>query len=474
MKPLFVAAAIAAVCATAAHAEESERSDLEGSPSANSPSLFDPPEFVLKVPDYFVPLRPGDDSDGGDAGPQANEGASLGASREADDSDGGDPGGGGGFLVRAGAMVASAVRHARGGCGDPQCTGGCQDGCYVPPTCKRPGEITFKPGLRLQPRYDNVADDNDFFIRRFRLKGSGKVYDVAMYGAELKVDSSERFDVGNPTPVVENAWLDFTVLKDEAYLKVGLYDIPFSRNALTSDSKLLLMDRSLIKEALTKVGMADNTVGVMLHGRPRGGKLEYSAGVFDAIAFDRTGKNSHDLMPAGRIAWYLLDPAIGGSTSDLSDGYADYRESYLGKGERLVLAANVATLPHVVQGASEFNLTAWGVDAFFNKGRYVLQAEYDWFTEDGSDGTPDFVGDGWYVQGGYILNCCWELVARYQRLSDPLNPVNSSQRVAWTSVGVNYYIHEHNLKVQADYTWKNEEAQEIRNDVFEIQLQLDF
>ena len=73
-----------------------------------------------------------------------------------------------------------------------------------------------------------------------------------------------------------------------------------------------------------------------------------------------------------------------------------------------------------------------------------------------------------------ILNCCWELAARYQDLKDPITPLNGSAGAKWTSIGVNYYIHEHNLKVQTDYTWKNESGTEIDNNAFQMQLQLDF
>ncbi len=348
--------------------------------------------------------------------------------------------------------------------------------CYDPPSCKQPGDITFKPGLRLQPRYmyDNFNDDNDFFIRRFRIKSSGNIYGIADYGGELKVDSSERFFVVTPPAIVENAWLDFTVLEDAAYLKVGLYDVPFSRNALTSDSKLLFMDRTLIFDALARVGMADNTVGLSLHGRPLDGKLEYAFGVFDNIQFDRAARNSNDMMTAGRLGWYFLDPAVGGPTTELSNGWGDYRESRLGRGQRLALAVNFATLPKVHQGPSDFNLYAWGTDLFFNSGPWVVQAEYDWFTENGFAGTPDLIAHGWYVQAGYIFNCCWELAARYQNLDDPINPIDASRRIEWTSIGVNYYIHEHNLKVQMDYTWKNEQGIELNNNVAEVQMQLDF
>ncbi len=56
------------------------------------------------------------------------------------------------------------------------------------------GNITFKPGVRIQSRYiyDDLLNNHDFFIRRFRLKGSGDVYGLAKWGTELKIDSTFR------------------------------------------------------------------------------------------------------------------------------------------------------------------------------------------------------------------------------------------------------------------------------------------
>ena len=45
----------------------------------------------------------------------------------------------------------------------------------------------------------------------------------------------------------------------------------------------------------------------------------------------------------------------------------------------------------------------------------------------------------------------------------------------WTTIGINYYIRGHNLKVQAEYTFRKEEGTEIdNNDLLQVQLQLDF
>ena len=223
-------------------------------------------------------------------------------------------------------------------------------------------------------------------------------------------------------------------------------------------------------------------LALMLHGRPLDGHFEYSVGVFDNANYEKLGagtEESDELMMAGRVVAYLLDPMpVSKGITVLSNGYADYKESYLGEGQRLGIGANYAYLGEAFDTAvapTEFDLYAWGVDVFYNSGPWVLQAEYDWFKQDMSTGGTDLTGDGWYVQGGYLLGCIGdaaiELAARHQQL----NPEDASEeRLRWTSIGLNVYIHQHNLKVQTDYTWKDERAVENDNDVFQVQLQLDF
>jgi phosphate-selective porin len=352
------------------------------------------------------------------------------------------------------------------------------------------GDLTFKPGLRIQPRYmyDDGNDNNDFFIRRFRLKASGSIYDLGKYGLELKIDNEGRF-AATPSARAENAWMDFPVHDELMYFRAGLYDLPFSRDALTSDSKLLFMDRTLIKEQLTAVGMADNTYGVMLHGRPFNAHLEYDFGIFDNDQFERFGvagiRESDELMPAGRIAVALLDPFPA------VDGYGDYMESYIGKGQRLEIGTNVAYLGDAIDTGVEQDLTAWGVDVFANSGPYTFQAEYD-LINDSVEGGGEELSDGWYAQFGYLFHydpcdpCAAEFCVRYEEL-DPFifaaGVPTIGETLQWTRVGFNFYIREHNLKVQTDYCFRsgNDLVAPLPGglglfdeDVFEVQLQLDF
>lgn len=363
------------------------------------------------------------------------------------------------------------------------------------------GNITFKPGVRIQTRYlyDDRTNNHDIFIRRFRLKGSGDVYGLAKWGTELKIDSTARINTDpSPLGVVENAWLDFNVFGDLTYLRVGLYDAPFSRNALTSDSKLLFMDRTLIKGALTNLGFTDNTVGMMFHGRPQKGRYEYMIGLFDDVRFEQfnfvggigngidpvIARNTDKLMTAGRFVVNLLDPQIP------PQGYADYRGSYIGEGSRLAVGTNFAyvgdtTFDVTAVPTTDFDVYAWGVDVFFNNGPWVAQAEYDWFKEDATNGGADVEGDGWYAQAGYLLNhrqyqCCeckcgYEIAARYEE-SDRLRLVDGTidDRFDWVSIGMNIYVRDHNFKLQTDYTFRSEDIVKVDNDVYQLQLQFDY
>ena len=303
---------------------------------------------------------------------------------------------------------------------------------------------------------------------------------------ELKFDGTGAFET-QAVGAVENAWIDFPLFQDKKpNLRVGLYDIPFSRDALTSDSRLLLMDRSLIKSELTEKGLADNTIGLMLHGRPMEGRFEYAIGVFDNVVFENTNtdanENSTKVMPAGRVVWNFFDPAGSGPyAGGLRQGYGDYFGSYVGEGKRVAVGANFAYLEEAIELGRgiepdrHFTLYAYGIDLFFNEGPWVFQAEYDTFYEGDTDTGPRLSADGWFVQGGVILfdrgSAVWELACRHEQS----NPEDDTEpRRQNTTIGVNTYLRGHNLKVQSEYTWRRETDAEIQNDLAQVQLQMDF
>lgn len=329
--------------------------------------------------------------------------------------------------------------------------------------------ITFTPGFRLQLRYihDTASGKDEFFVARVRLKAKGKLFNTVRYFVEYRFDTLGRSG-RDPTVGFENAWLEYSIAPNFA-IRGGQYDVPFSRNALTSDSKLLLVDRSLIKDQLTRFGFADNTVGLLAHGRPSKGRIEYSVGIFNNEKFRKffaPGVNeSAHLMPAGRFVYHFPDPAPRG-------GYADYQSSYLGKGKRLSIGANSAYLRKARDKVNEFNLLGWGTDVFFSTGSFSAEAEYDQLRKQLIGGNPDIQMDGWYAQAGYLVRRRVEFAVRHQQLDRNVSVSNNQLR--WTSVGSNIYFRKHHVKLQLDYTFRRGPGQIVKTNVLQSQLQVDY
>lgn len=338
------------------------------------------------------------------------------------------------------------------------------------------GKLTFIPGVRMQIRYENNQMDhnNDFYIKRLRFKGKGNIYGIAAYNLELKVDGTGQFNKA-PAMLLEHAWLTFPLIENDMTLRIGLEDDVFSRNALTSDSKLLLMDRSQIKEALTNLGVTDNTIGALIYGRPFNGHVTYSAGIFDNLGFNNVNLNAptalvrkaDGAMWVARVAVDALEPA------NPNGSYDDYHASYLDGKTRLTIATNIAYASNVEFGDKIFNLTAYGVDAFFGAGPVSLEAEYNTYNEHlTNNGQGEIKGKGYYVQGGVLVTPKLEFALRYQE-ADVDNTI-FPDKLMWTSIGCNYYFRNHDFKLQTEYTIRKEATTPINNDVFVVQLQLSF
>ena len=341
------------------------------------------------------------------------------------------------------------------------------------------GNLTFIPGVRMQVRYENnqIDKNNDFYIKRMRFKGKGNIYGIASYNFELKVDGTGQFNKA-PNMQLEHAWFTFPVAGNGLTLRVGLEDDVYSRNALTSDSKLLLMDRSQIKEALTRIGVTDNTIGMLIYGRPMEGHITYSAGVFDNLGFNfannpdaALARRSDGAMWVGRVAYDFLEPA------NPAGSYDDYSSSYLDGKTRLTLGANVAHVSQAEVRDDKLSVSTYGADLFFGVGPVSFEAEYDKYSEKlTTNGKGTIEGDGWYVQGGVLVTPKLELALRYQTLdqSGDDHPESIGDKIDWTSIGVNYYFKGHDFKLQAEYTLKSEDINPIDNDVLSVQLQLSF
>ena len=148
-------------------------------------------------------------------------------------------------------------------------------------------EHTLELGMRLQPRMEfetnapglsGLDARRDFMVRRARLKANGKMQGVS-YGFEWKIDATDQANStpgtvpATPAAQVENAFLQYPLKGAALELKVGLYDQPYSRDRLTSDSRQLAVDRGEVSNVPDAGGRADNDVGVQIMGQTKDSKL---------------------------------------------------------------------------------------------------------------------------------------------------------------------------------------------------------
>jgi phosphate-selective porin len=297
----------------------------------------------------------------------------------------------------------------------------------------------------VQVRYQGFEQstvNNSFDLRRVRLDLRGNVTDNWSY------DIYTEFG-GTGVKLVDA----FVAYKVGDYLKfsAGQFKIPFSIESLTADSQLEFSDRSQVVEALVSrskdvIGNSNGRdIGIQVNGSFA--KIDdfylfdYSLGLFNGAGYDVTTDNNNHKDVGGRLS---VHPVKNLSVS------ADF---YNGQGNYGTPATN-----------QKRNRT--GFDARYVWNALSLTAEYD----KGTDGK--IKRSGWYGQAAYfILPKHLQIAAKY----DTYDPTQTSltDRTNWYTGGVNYFFNEW-TKLTVDYTLRREQTTQVKNNLFNAQLQIVF
>jgi len=296
----------------------------------------------------------------------------------------------------------------------------------------------------VQSRYQGFEQstvNNAFDLHRARLDAKGSVTDKWSYEVYAEFAGTARL-------------LDaYTAYQFADYLKItaGQFKIPFSYESLTSDSQLEFIDRSQVIEALA--GRSKDVIGNQ-NGRDIGiqvggsfAKLEdrylfdYTLGIFNGAGYNATTDNNGFKDFVGRIGVHPVKGLdLGGSL-------------YSGEG--------------VPSGGTKSQYRSrYGFDARYILGALSLTAEY-------AHGTDAAVKrDGWYAQAGYYIIPQIQLVSKYDTY-DP-NKVITTDRAKIYTGGVNFVFNKY-TKLAVDYLDRREEtATQVKNNIFEAQLQIAF
>lgn len=309
-----------------------------------------------------------------------------------------------------------------------------------------------------QIRYQALEETgkiDGFDIRRARLDVKGSISPYWGYRVQ--------FDLAG-TPKLIDAYAELK-LNDYFNFTIGQAKIPFSLENLTSSNKLELIDRSQAVEALVARG---KDVGGNQNGRDIGIQLvgtilklkdrpvvDYRLGIYNGSGINIVDNNEKKDYAARLIVHPVAGLDISGALYNGSRFVPEVKE---------VKTNGVVTTPHAA--AKSVDRNRYGFDLNYDLKNLAIRGEYIHGTDDKTD------REGYYLQAGYyFLERKLQLIAKYDFYD--ANKSKADDASTWYVVGANYNFNT-NVRLQANYTFKQEEGTSIDNNYASIQFQIGF
>ena len=311
----------------------------------------------------------------------------------------------------------------------------------------------------------SAGEVNDrLLIRRARLTVAGDYAEQFEFKFELELFSGAN----SSARVTDIAARDVSVnwrATPEANIKLGQFKAPFGFEQLTSDSRLLSIEPSLVTTALAP----DRQIGVQLWGQPlarlwpgHGNALTYYVGMFNGSGSNTSINDNSEFMYVGRVEVQALK-------SQILNQPASVRVGVNGLSSRDENGTRVSPAIFVNQDGSlaGFDISppggreAYGFDATLRVGPFEVTGEYlkERIYPRGSGRffprPMEFQPQGYYVQGSYFLiPDKMQLLAKWETLDPDQLPDDDIHSI---TAGVNYYLRGHDLKLMANYihTWSD-------------------
>ena len=316
--------------------------------------------------------------------------------------------------------------------------------------CETEADDTLEFKVRIQPRADigqfSTGSDNtnqlDLYIRRSRLELLGRPTDGVFYILGLSGDrwGQRGASAGGD---VAYAFVDYQLGTSSTHIRAGLLKLPFSRSALVSSSRILLIERSLTVSTVAGAFGPFITPHLALLGKLGAGSVRYTLAIMDGLQPGDADRMS-GLAVAGTAG-----PGFVGRLEYSPPGWLEGRESesHLGVGRHLTIALNGARQSAIdFPGIGEEDRLVVGGDLSIHRGPGSLQMEYLRVTRDGS---TDISPSGWYLQmGRYLAGTQLEPAVRFERFDADL-PDGDDVTTVFTG-GLNWYRHGHDLKFAAN------------------------
>lgn len=289
-------------------------------------------------------------------------------------------------------------------------------------------------------------------FRQFEEQGKADQFDIRRARLDFKGTISPRWnyrlqvEFANSTKLLD-AYAEYK-LNDYFNITLGQAKVPFSLENLTSSSKLDLINRSQVVEALVARGKDvignhnGRDIGVQVGGavfKVEGRSiLDYKIGIFNGQGINGGDNNQHKDIAARLIFHPINGLAISGAIYD---------------GE-----ANISTI--------NSDRNRYGFDLSYTWRNLTVSSEYIHGRDDHKE------REGFYLQTGYyFLQKKLQVVAKYDTYdADKAMENNASTLYV---VGVNYNLND-NARLQLNYTLKEEQGINVDNNYAGAQFLIRF
>lgn len=313
-------------------------------------------------------------------------------------------------------------------------------------------------------------DSSSFETKRVKLQFNGYAFSKDLtYKLQLNFANLRNGTTSN-NGLLEETYINYRLL-DELQFRFGQDKVQFGRQSLLSATVLQFVDQSIVTQAF----FPTYDTGLNVHGNVAKGLFTYSVAVTGG-----TGQNTPRLRednafstritvnPFGELKNFEADvehsekPAlsIGGSfyrntlnnpatgselaTSSSSLGFTK-KTGWYGLGD------SISPTAKKFAAGDDIDFNTFGVDTTFKWKGLSAVGEYFFGEAEGQKTHNKLIAQGFYAQVGYfVIPKQVELAYRYSYL-DPNRDVTNDHWVENTAA-VSWYIKQHFLKLQADYT----------------------
>jgi phosphate-selective porin OprO/OprP len=316
------------------------------------------------------------------------------------------------------------------------------------------GEVSLKLGGLIQAQFDGgdrgdarfTNGDDRFYLRRARLNATGSFLEQFDFRFEMDLAGSLGNTSGFRAQLTDGYinWNRYAA----ANVRAGQFKTPFGFEQLYADPRLLTIERSMVNDRLT----LNRQIGVQLGGDLLDKRLSYAVGTFNGNGVNTNANDNNRLDTVGRLSGIPWQGELAGGKASWSIGV----DGFTANDTALALTSDLGidSTPTTADRDGIFTgkRHGFGADSQFVSGPFELWVEYLRTRFEPANSIPSarFQAVGGYVQVSlFLVPKKFQIVVK-QETFDPNDDISKNQTDT-TTLGLNYYIHGHDLKLMADY-----------------------